>query len=92
MGTLGQFEGLRKLVRGQALMVCFLMKTRLDKEGFDGLCGDLPFPNRFIVKYPDTGGGLALIWGNGVNLDVVNYTENHILAKVVEDDGFAWFL
>ena len=68
------------------------METRLDKEGFDGLCGDLPFPNRFIVKYLDSGGGLALIWKNEVHLDVVNYTANHILAKIVGEDGFVWFL
>ena len=68
------------------------METRLDKEGFDGLCGDLPFPNRFIVKYLDSRGGLALIWKNEVHLDVVYYTANHILAKIVEEDGFMWFL
>ena len=25
-------------------------------------------------------------------MEVINYTANHILAKVVEDDGFVWFL
>lgn len=25
-------------------------------------------------------------------LEVNNYTKNHILAKVVEDDGFQWYL
>lgn len=25
-------------------------------------------------------------------LEVINYMENHILAKLVEDDGFEWFL
>ena len=27
-----------------------------------------------------------------MKLDVVNYTDNHILAKVVEEDGFEWYL
>ena len=92
LGNPWTVRSLRNLVRGQAPMVCFLMETRLNKEGFDELCGDLPFPNRFIVKYPNTGGGLALIWKKEIQLDVVNYTANHILAKVVEDDGFVWFL
>ena len=25
-------------------------------------------------------------------VDVINYTEHHILAKVVEKDGFQWYL
>ena len=68
------------------------METRLENEGFSGFCGDLFFPNRFFVKYPNMGGGLALLWKDDVQLDVVNYMENHILAKVVEDDVFVWFL
>ena len=79
-------------MRDQAPTVYFLMEARLDKEGFDELCGDLPFPNLLIVKYRNTGGGLALIWKKEIQLDVVNYTASHILAKVVEEDGFVWFL
>ena len=79
-------------MREQAPAVCFLMETRLDKDGFEKLYGDLPFPNKIVVKYPDSGGGLALIWKRDVQLDVFNFTINHILAKVVEDDGFVWWL
>ena len=73
-------------------MVCFLMETRLDKKGFNKYCKDLPLQNKFIVKKPDGGGGLALLWKREVVVDVIYYKENHILAKVVEEDGFAWFL
>ena len=59
-------------MREQAPNVCFLMKSWLDKEGFDNLHGELPFPNRIIVKKPDSGGGLALIWKNEVQIDRVN--------------------
>ena len=48
-------------MREQVPNVCFLMETWLDKEGLDKLYGELPFPNRIIVKKPDSGGGLALI-------------------------------
>ncbi|XP_065629326.1 uncharacterized protein LOC136067422 [Quercus suber] len=73
-------------------MVCFLMEILLDKEGFVQLYDNLPFPNQIIVKYPDSGGGLALIWKNDVKLEVISFTTNHILAKVKEDDGFEWYL
>ena len=92
LGNLWTVRSLCKLVRNQAPMVCFSMETRLDKDGFNGFCGDILFSNHFVVKYLNTGGGLALLWKADVQLDVVNYMANHILAKVVEDDGFLWFL
>ena len=66
-------------MREQAPNVCFLMETRLDKEGFDKFYGELPFPNKIIVKKPDSGGGLALIWKNGVKLELINYTTISLL-------------
>ena len=30
------------------------------------------------------------MWKEEVNLDVINFTDNHILAKVVETNGFVW--
>lgn len=80
------------MVRDQVPTVCFLMETRLDREGFDYHCKELPFQNKFIVKKPTGGGGLALIWKEEVKLEVINYTEHHILARVVEEVGFEWIL
>ena len=85
-------RSVHKIVREQAPTMCFLMETWLDKEGFEKLYGELPFPNRIIVKHPNSGGGLALIWKNEVQLQLMNYTANHILVKVREDDGFEWWL
>ena len=79
-------------MRKQDPNVCFLMETRLDSEGFDKLYSELPFPNRTIVKKPDLGGGLALIWKNDVMLELINYTDDYILVKVKEDDEFEWWL
>ena len=78
-------------MREQAPNVCFLMETRLDKEGFDNLYGDLQFHNKIIVKQPHAGGGLALLWKKKVVMDLINYSPNHILMKVIEEDGFVWF-
>ena len=68
-------------MREQAPNVCFLMETQLDKEGFDKLYGNLPFQNRIIVKHPNSGGGLALLWKNNVAMEVINYTANHVLTQ-----------
>ena len=79
-------------MREEAPNVCFLIETRLDMEGFDKLYGELPFLNKIIVKKPYLRGGLlALIWKNEVQLELINYTANHILVKVTEEDDYEWW-
>ncbi|XP_075636847.1 uncharacterized protein LOC142609101 [Castanea sativa] len=85
-------RSLRKIVKEKDPMVCFLMETRLDKEGFENLYSNLPFQNKVIVKNPNAGGGLALLWKKDINLEIINYTVNHVLALVTEEDGFKWYL
>mgnify|MGYP003749638999 FL=1 len=92
LGNPWTVRSLHDLVRDQAPTVCFLMETRLDKEGFMHHCRELAYPNKLIVKKPNSGGGLALVWKEETRLEVINYIDNHILAKVVEDNGFQWFL
>ena len=63
----------------------------MHKEDFKKLCKDIEMPHRYIVKKkkkPSLGGGLALLSKEGVNVCVINHTDNHILTKIVEDDGF----
>ncbi|XP_030924482.1 uncharacterized protein LOC115951403 [Quercus lobata] len=85
-------RSLHKIVREQAPTICFFMETRLDKDGFVNLYSNLPFNNKIIVKHPDAGGGLAFLWKNTINLEIINYTANHVLAVVTEEDGFRLFL
>ena len=92
LGNLWTSRSLRKIVREQALIVCFLMESRLDKDGFENLYGNLPYQNKIIMKHPNSGRGLALLWKNSITLEVINYTVNHVLAMVMEEDGFKWFL
>ncbi|KAL4619828.1 hypothetical protein ACB092_06G108800 [Castanea dentata] len=41
---------------------------------------------------PNSGGGLALLWKKDIMVDLINFTDNHIHAKVKEEDGFVWWL
>ena len=92
LGNFWTSRSICKIVREQAPTVCFLMETRLDKDEFENLYGNLSYQNKIIVKHPDSGGGLALLWKNSITLEVINYTVNHVLAVVTEEDGFKWFL
>ena len=73
-------------------MVCFLMETGLDKEGFEKLYWDFPFHNQIIMKQPDSWGGLASLWKSNVSIELVNFYANHILVTMKEEDGFVWHL
>ncbi|XP_075665089.1 uncharacterized protein LOC142634697 [Castanea sativa] len=92
LGNCWTVRSLHDLVKDHVPNVCFLMETRLDRDGFMKHCRDLAYLNILIVKKRDSGGGLALLWKEEVRLEVINYTENHVLVKVVEVDGFLWFL
>ena len=85
-------RSLRKLVKEKDPTVCFLMETRLDKEGFENLYSNLLFQNKIFAKHPNAGGGLALLWKNTIKLEIINYNVNHIMALVIEEDGFKWYL
>ena len=54
-------RSLRKIVREQAPTVCFLMETRLEKDGFENLYSNFPFQNKIIIKHPNAKGGLAFL-------------------------------
>ena len=45
-----------------------------------------------MVKNPNSGGGIVLMWKNDVHMELINYIANHILFKVMEEDSFGWFL
>ena len=79
-------------MREQDPTVCFLMNTHMFRDDFKKLCKDTNLPHLFIVKKLGLGGGLAFLWKEGVDVRVINGSDNYILAKVVEDDGSEWFL
>ena len=68
------------------------METKLFANGFAQICKDTKLPNKFVVKKPSWGGMLAMLWKHDVNLRVINFSDHHILAKVVEENNRVWFL
>ena len=79
-------------MKEQVPNICFLMETRLDIEGIKQCCNELPLKNRFAVKKPSMGGGLAMLWKENISLEVFKFLENQISAWVTESDGFRCLL
>nr|XP_023910503.1 uncharacterized protein LOC112022157 [Quercus suber] len=92
LGNPWTVRSLHKIVKEQAPEICFLMETRLDIEGIKQWCSELPFKNKFFVKKPGLGGGLAMLWKEDIRLDVFKFSNNQISAWVTESDGFRWLL
>lgn len=68
------------------------METKLFVDGFSQICKETKLPNKFVVKKPGWDGRLAMLWKNDVNLRVINFSDHHILANVVKENGRVWFL
>ena len=47
---------------------------------------------KLIVKKAVWVVGWLFFWKEGVDVRVIKSSDNHILAKVVEEDGSEWFL
>uniref|UniRef100_A0A2N9G728 Uncharacterized protein n=1 Tax=Fagus sylvatica TaxID=28930 RepID=A0A2N9G728_FAGSY len=52
----------------------------------------LGMQGRFGVARQGYGGGLALLWDSGVTLNIESYSQHHIDAKVIQEDGLQWRL
>ena len=92
LGNPWTVRNLRKIVKEQGPLICFLMEIKLDREGINFWCKDLPYNNKFVVKKPGLGGGFAMMWKEDVSLDVFKYSNNQIAAMVTESNGFRWVL
>ena len=62
--------------------VIFLSKTKLDKDGFRRLMRKLNFQNDFEVPRIGFGGGLALLQGDNMDVDVQTFSPHHIDAMI----------
>ena len=92
LGNPWTIRNLHKIVKEQGPFIYFLMETKLDGEGLNFCCKELPYKNKFVVKKSGLGGKLAMMSKKDVCLDVFKYSENQISAVVTESDGFQWVL
>lgn len=70
--------------------ILFLSETKLDKRRMEKFKWMLQMGNMIVRDCEGKSGGLALFWKKEVNLELLNYSKNHIDAKIVEKDGFKW--
>lgn len=74
--------------------VLFLQETCLHARQWDFCKYKLGFTNRFIVDCVGHSGSLALLWKDHFDLSIINYSRNHIHAKIRINnlDGGKWLI
>jgi hypothetical protein len=69
----------------------FLMETRCSKVTIERLRSKLGFEGLFMVDPIRRSGGLALLWRECRELEIFNYSWNHInVVAKAEDDSPLW--
>ena len=56
----------------------FLMETKSHKNKMEKLRTKLGFPNMFVVDCVRKSGGLALLWEDGGDVEIQNFSQRHI--------------
>jgi hypothetical protein len=54
------------------------METKLRKMKMEQIRCKLGFKNSFVVESIGKSGGLALLWGEEISVDIQNYSNRHI--------------
>ena len=60
----------------------FLMETKLRGVKLEPIRNRLSFSNMFVVDCIGRNGGLTLLWGEKVDVDIQNFSQCHINGKV----------
>lgn len=62
----------------------FLIETKLDITEIDGIKQKIERQQGLVVPSIRRAGGLALLWRNSVQVDILTYSPRHIDAIVIE--------
>ena len=80
------------MVKSQGLEVLFLMEKKLDAEKLEWIRVKTSFQNAFTVSCHGRNGGLALLWREGVHLEIIFFSRHHIDSHICMEDGIVWRL
>ncbi|CAM8956582.1 hypothetical protein QQ045_016060 [Rhodiola kirilowii] len=81
-------RALKSAIRVFSPQIVCLMETKKRVVGWDLLKLRLGFRNCLAVGSRGRVGGLAMLWDDSVDVEVVNYSQNHIDAIVRDQQEF----
>jgi endonuclease/exonuclease/phosphatase family metal-dependent hydrolase len=93
LGNHGAVRDLCQMEKEKRPTLLFLMETKSRHYKFEHISVKLGFDGLFVVDPVGQSGGLALLWKESGNVEILNFTRRHIHAVVTESEGGAkWSL
>ncbi|XP_030946004.1 uncharacterized protein LOC115970518 [Quercus lobata] len=80
-------NALQKVVLEKDPTLVFLMETKFDVSEMDGIKRKIERQQGLVVPSIKRAGGLALLWKNSLQVDILTYSPRHIDAIVTEKQG-----
>ena len=75
-------EVLEKAVNKEEPNIVFLMETKSNREWMEQVKERCKMKHRLIVPSDGSKGGLAMLWREGIKVEVKTYSQDHIDAWV----------
>ena len=90
LGNLETVSELHTVGRKEDPSIVFLMETQLELRNLEFLRVRLGMCGCFGVERHGYGGGLALLWNSSIALHIQSYSNHHIDANVLHENGMRW--
>jgi hypothetical protein len=91
LGNPRTVKDLCQMVKVKRPGLVFLMETKLRSNKMVEIKHKAGFTNVFVVDCVGRSGGLALMWGEDVDLEIINYNRKHIHANIISHElGTPW--
>ena len=75
------------MVKQEGSRLLFLMETKISAHRVESLQNQLGFAGCFAVNNNDLSGGISMFWSADIEVELKNYSKNHIDVLVREDAG-----
>nr|XP_023885100.1 uncharacterized protein LOC111997259 [Quercus suber] len=91
LGNPRTVRALQKVVQQEELILVFLMETKINKEKVEKVRDQCNFNFNWVVPSEGKGGGLALFWKEGIEVEIIDADQSHIDALVKGGVATDWW-
>lgn len=92
LGSPGKFRFLQELTRSEKPSIVFLCETLSNYEKMEKLCNRLGFEGFLVVGPQGRSGGIALLWKNVDEVNLLNKSQSHIDVSINRFGSIGWRL
>ena len=91
LGNLQSVKALEKVINKEDPIIIFLMETKLNREWMSNIKDKCNMKHSLIVPSEGKSGGLALLWKEGLTMEVQMYSQSYVDALVDGGAGIGWW-